>query len=55
MRQWFHRLAWSTTTGEIAHRVDQDSDAQQLRMMIELAGCTIERCRRELAAMGEEP
>ena len=55
MKKWHHILTWSTVDGEISHRVDETSDAKSLRMMIELAGCTIERCRRELAAMGEEP
>ena len=56
--KWYHALTWSTEPhegpGEITHRVDQDSTAQDFRTMIELCGCTIERCRRELLERGEE-
>ncbi len=56
MTEWRHVLTWSYgPTAEVSHAVNQDSNAQQLRMMIELAGVTAERCRRELAAKGEEP
>ena len=56
--EWHHALTWSVYPyigpEEIAHRVDQDSTAQDFRTMIELCGCTIERCRRELLERGEE-
>ena len=56
--EWHHALTWSTEPhegpGEITHRVDQDSTARDFRTMIELCGCTIERCRRELLERGEE-
>ena len=58
--RWSHTLRWQYAAAspdvppcDIAHRIDQDSDARALRMMAELCEVTIERCRRELKARGE--
>ena len=57
---WSHTLRWQYAAAspdvppcDIAHRIDQDSDARALRMMIELLDVSAERCRRELKARGE--